>query len=543
MIASLFVLSLATLGASVIGCLVGLRWARNISDPGTRWGLSWLLWTAGVWATFQVGYLIVPGPQFKEALYMLGLVVGFSAVGPWLYFCSAYTGRTLHRSRRVQYLALGIFVAVSLVKLTNPLHGLYFSTIIVTTPFRFLAIDHGVLHWVVVGFAYALSTMGYFTLVEQFWQADHDSGPLIFLVGLTGLPILPDLLAAINPQVPNLTYEPIGVALFAIGVLYLYLDQFEVIQITQEADAPVLLIDDAGHVREYNDEARELFPDLTVGEPIDTAAPPIGAYLADHGADVVEVERVGGLQYYQPVMNEFTTETPRFGEAITLTNITDREQYRMQLESQNEKLDMFATTVSHDLRNPLNVAIGRLAMAREEEDSEHLQAVDRALSRMEGLITDVLALAKKGEAVGEVETISLTATATRAWDVVESGNATLVTDNELQFEADTDRLEQLLENLFRNAVDHNRPDVTVRIGALEDETGFYVEDNGTGIPENEREQVFELGHSTDSNGTGFGLAIVAEIAAAHDWSITATESGNGGARFEVTTGEIAPNLP
>jgi len=119
----------------------------------------------------------------------------------------------------------------------------------------------------------------------------------------------------------------------------------------------------------------------------------------------------------------------------------------------------------------------------------------------------------------------------------------LVTDNELQFEADTDRLEQLLENLFRNAVDHNRPDVTVRIGALEDETGFYVEDNGTGIPENEREQVFELGHSTDSNGTGFGLAIVAEIAAAHDWSITATESGNGGARFEVTTGEIAPNLP
>ena len=116
----------------------------------------------------------------------------------------------------------------------------------------------------------------------------------------------------------------------------------------------------------------------------------------------------------------------------------------------------------------------------------------------------------------------------------------LVTDNELQFEADTDRLEQLLENLFRNAIDHNDSDVTIGIGALEGKTGFYVEDDGEGIPASEREQVLELGHSTDMDGTGIGLAIVKEIVTAHDWSITVTDSGSGGARFEVTTEGTAP---
>ena len=535
MVAPLFLFSVIALGGSAIGCFVALRRSRAISDQETRQGLSLLLATAGAWATFQVGYLVVPGPQLKEALYILGLIVGFSTVGPWLYFCSAYTGRSFHRSPRVHQLALGIFLAVAFVKLTNPLHGLYFSASIVTTPFRFLAIDHGVLHWVVVGLAYVLSGIGSFMLVEQFWQVDHDSGPLVVLVGLTGLPILPDLIGAIRPQLPNLTYEPIGVAMFAVGVLYLYLERFEVIQLTTDTNDPVLLLDDTNRVREYNETAAELFPDIATGESIETVAPVLQAYLADHGSDVVEVERVGGMRYYQLTTNQFTNDITGLGAAITLTDITEREQYRTELERQNDRLDMFATTVSHDLRNPLNVAMGRLEMAREDGDSDHLQAVDTALARMEELITDVLALAKQGEDVAETELVSLTDTATQAWAVVETGDATLVKKDDLQFEADSDRLEQVLENLFRNAIDHGEPDVTIRVGTLEGDTGFYVEDDGAGIPEGEREQVFELGHSTDSDGTGFGLAIVEPIEAAHDWAIAGTESSSGGARFEITT--------
>jgi len=72
--------------------------------------------------------------------------------------------------------------------------------------------------------------------------------------------------------------------------------------------------------------------------------------------------------------------------------------------------------------------------------------------------------------------------------------------------------------------------VTVTVGSLED--GFYVADDGPGIPEADREKVFESGYSTDGDGTGLGLAIVRRIAQAHGWDVTLTTSESGGARFE-----------
>lgn len=98
--------------------------------------------------------------------------------------------------------------------------------------------------------------------------------------------------------------------------------------------------------------------------------------------------------------------------------------------------------------------------------------------------------------------------------------------------ADRSRLRQLLENLFRNAVEHGGDDVTVTVGELDH--GFYVEDDGPGIPEEDREEVFETGYSTSDEGTGLGLCIVKEIIEAHDWEIRVIEGTDGGVRFEIT---------
>jgi signal transduction histidine kinase len=72
----------------------------------------------------------------------------------------------------------------------------------------------------------------------------------------------------------------------------------------------------------------------------------------------------------------------------------------------------------------------------------------------------------------------------------------------------------------------------VWVGELAD--GFYVADDGHGIPEDEREAVFETGYSTADDGTGFGLHIVQRVARDHGWSVAVTDSAEGGARFEVT---------
>jgi len=220
------------------------------------------------------------------------------------------------------------------------------------------------------------------------------------------------------------------------------------------------------------------------------------------------------------------------GTVGVVRDVTERRERERELERQNERLEDFAGIVSHDLRNPLNVATGRLDLAREECESEHLEAVDRSLDRMADLIEELLALARERDDVTDPDSVSLSEAVEAARQTVDTGDATLEAAVSGRVEADESRLKQLLENLIRNAVDHGGADVTIRIGDLPN--GFYVADDGPGIPASDRDQVFESGYSTDPEGTGFGLAIVREVADAHGWSVAVTASDDGGARFEVT---------
>ncbi|MFB6124292.1 MAG: response regulator [Haloferacaceae archaeon] len=211
-------------------------------------------------------------------------------------------------------------------------------------------------------------------------------------------------------------------------------------------------------------------------------------------------------------------------------DVTDRLKHERKLQRQNDRLDEFASVVSHDLRNPLNLAQGELELAREERDSEHLAAVATAHERMEALIEDLLTLAREGERVRQTESVDVGALLDACWRTVETDDATMQVRIDRRIEADESRFQQLLENLLRNAVEHGGDDVTVTVGELDE--GFYVADDGPGIPPAERETVMNAGYSTAERGTGFGLAIVKRIADAHGWDVRVTESDDGGARFE-----------
>jgi PAS domain S-box-containing protein len=223
-----------------------------------------------------------------------------------------------------------------------------------------------------------------------------------------------------------------------------------------------------------------------------------------------------------------------------LTRADREQQLRNQqaaLERQNDRLEQFASVVSHDLRNPLQVAITRLDLLAEECDDDNVDAIERALSRIDNITEDVLWLARHGRDIGDVGAVALRELVRDAWAITADGadGSALLFDGSQEFgriEADSDRLRQLLENLLGNAVEHGGPGVTVTVGTLED--GFYVADDGPGIPEGERDSIFEAGHSMTDQGTGFGLHIVQEIVDAHGWDIRVTDSADGGARFEVT---------
>ena len=213
------------------------------------------------------------------------------------------------------------------------------------------------------------------------------------------------------------------------------------------------------------------------------------------------------------------------------------EARQRELEHQIERLDEFAGIVSHDLRNPLSVAKGHLEFLEADlngESREDLRKIDDALERMSRLIDDLLTLARAGEQLDDVRPVRLDRVVRSAWNAVETDGHDLQVDLDRQVPADESRLAQLFENLFRNAVEHAGEGASITVGTLEDGGGFYVADDGPGIPESEREDVFDAGYSTNAEGTGFGLSIVKEIVDAHGWDIVATESAGGGARFEVS---------
>ncbi|WP_439026075.1 ATP-binding protein [Haloarchaeobius sp. DT45] len=216
---------------------------------------------------------------------------------------------------------------------------------------------------------------------------------------------------------------------------------------------------------------------------------------------------------------------------VVVEDMTSRYSWEQEIERQNERLSQFANAVSHDLRTPLSTAATALALAREDPSDRNFDMVDSALSRMDAIIDDVLQLAREGRAVIAPQPVSLASVAGRAWESIGAPEATMEVVGDVTVVADQDRLQRLLENLFRNSIEHGGPDVTVRVGRAVG--GFFVEDDGPGIPPAQRERVFETGYTTGEVGTGFGLAIVREIVNAHDWDVRLTESTTGGARFEI----------
>ncbi|ELZ85731.1 HTR-like protein [Haloferax elongans ATCC BAA-1513] len=220
------------------------------------------------------------------------------------------------------------------------------------------------------------------------------------------------------------------------------------------------------------------------------------------------------------------------GVVINFRDITTRKRRERRLTRTNERLERFASVVSHDLRNPLNVAVGNVELAHETGDQKYTQNAQRALSRMDVIIQDALQLARNGQLVEDTEVVRLETVVSLAWDAVVTDDAELTIESDGTLAADADRLQRLFENLVRNALEHGGDDVTVRVGTTDD--GFYVEDTGTGIEPDRRDEVFEAGVSTNDGGTGLGLVIVSEIVDAHGWDIHVESGRDGGARFVVS---------
>lgn len=187
------------------------------------------------------------------------------------------------------------------------------------------------------------------------------------------------------------------------------------------------------------------------------------------------------------------------------------------------------SSFAHDLKNPLNVISGRMELL--DVDDTHSEAIARSLSRVETMIEEMRTVGSFSGPVREMEPVALATIAQQVWAGLTTSTATLEIETETQLDANRDYLEILLVHLFENAIQHGGEDVTVTVG--DTDGGFYVADDGQGLTEDERGNLFDQGFGTARQGEGYGLFVADRVAAAHGWTVTAEASDAGGARFEV----------
>lgn len=209
----------------------------------------------------------------------------------------------------------------------------------------------------------------------------------------------------------------------------------------------------------------------------------------------------------------------------------------------------FIAHAAHELRSPLTALLGELSLAtrRERTAEEYKLAIDEALDatrRLKLLTEDLLALARLGtDAAPEPETVALAAllreaVASAGAAATERGIAVTTAIDDVTLTARPRDLVRLSKNLLDNAVGHaaSRVNVTCReVGGAEVE--IAVEDDGPGVPDEERARIFEPFYRSaedrarEEPGAGLGLSIVREIARAHGGDVSVERAELGGARF------------
>ena len=445
------VLHIALFATAALASLVSAWRAGQVGDADARRGLQVLLVTSSAWAACHVGVLVASSATLKVGLYEAGLVVGFATVGAWLWFCSAYTLRSWHRSAAVRRWACGLFLVVTATKITNPWHGLYFSAEMASAPFPHLDIEHHAVYWITVMASYALASVGLFMLYEFLAQVEASSRALGVLFALTAFPGVLTLIGYTTPMLLDMSYEPLGVAAFAVGTLYVYLDLFEEVRLAGGREAATLVMRSDGTLRSYNREAAALFPALqesrAVDAPLSSVLPGVARALESNnegrsgsgeengspegggtlsgrpaaqraaGERVLELSPGGGAtRYYRLV----TSPTERgSGQLVLLDDVTARElrrrkmsrEHRFMLKALQQTDEAVVITTAESLGEPgpqivyVNAAFEAMTGYRE---ADVLGATPRILQGPETdrAVLDDLRAALEAETSWEGETVN-----------------------------------------------------------------------------------------------------------------------------------------
>ena len=535
-------------------CFAAVTHGSRLRNADARRGLRWLLALTGVWGSLQAGVLLAGEEPTAVALYVLALIVGFATPFAWLYFASAYAGRGYHRRPRYRRAGLAVYVAVVAAKLTNPIHGRYFSASLRTDPVRRLVVEEGALYWGSLGLAYALSLVGFLLLYRLFRESEHSSWTLAALFAATGLAVVPNAVAKAAPAVlPQLSYEPLGVAVFAVGTVYLVEDTFLAVERTatrsfvERTAGGVIVLDADGRIRDYNERAAELFPSIDADATrVEAVSPGVAdAYREEEPALVDAADSEGNARTYCVTSESLSVGGEPFGWALLVQDVTAIERQRERLKRHEEQLGDMAGAIAHELRNAVAVADGYLAQTADRIEAgdergaaESVSVARRRVTRIGDVVEDLHTLVQHARDFDEpslVDFEAAVADATAASDAdvdvtVEGSGRVLATPT---------RLMQVFKNAFAFAAFNEATAVTV---SLTDD-GFAVADDGRYAARDDGADgslFFEYESAEPSADAGMSLPNVRALSRIEGWTVEPDVAYEDGVRYVVGGVTVEP---
>jgi signal transduction histidine kinase len=575
---------LVSVVASGVAALIA--WRYRVQRGGLS--LAVVLTATLVWSGASLLKSLAVGTPTAITAWKLVLSSVVFVVAAFFVFALRYTGRDqLVTNTALAAVAVEPVLFITLVW-TNQFHGLVAPSVTVTgSGLQAVDVTFGIALIAHTGYSYLMMTTSTFLIAIYAIRSRY----------LYQRQIAVMVLAALVPVVANVPYsagllaiDPTSLALTVTGVAFTWavtrenlLDISPVATevVLDEIETAVFVVDTDGRIVDVNQTGRGFFPgqDEIVGEYARDVLADLPAALAAYDRLAAETDRateeveVAG-RHYRVQMSPLTERSGDIvGRVHMLVDLTEPRERQRELERRNQQLDRFAGVVSHDLRNPLQVASGSVELARKTGDLSHLDRAAESHERMEQLIENLLTIARDADT--ETERVDLDAVARSAWGVVETSGAQLVVETDgMAIEADRNRLSQLFENLFRNSLEHGvtaeptstpgtggdgstgpaggdpggtaadtedppaaRQRLTITVEGHPAEGRFAVTDDGPGFGDVDTGKLVETGYTTSESGTGFGLSIVAEIVAQHGWSVEALDGPEGGARVVIETSE------
>lgn len=587
--------------ATVLAVIGGINAWRRKEGPVELWGTI-VQASVTAWVALMLLTVSFTEQGLKLAALSLYVPIGLLTTLSFFIFTLHFTGRSEWLSRIRLGVLLSLPLLALVLALTNSVHNLVFDNVDVVTEsgYKQLTYTFGPGFYLLVGLTYAFIVTFLVMLLQQFRNSRNVYRKISFVLlvslsTLTGASLLSSLGLSPLPHFLLLPYVYLVLGLFLIAgtssvwfLRALPVQQLLVpfrrgkegqiptarAKVMEEIDGGIITLDGAGTVVDINTMAKKMIgAERPIGQHVSEIAPTDRITAGNTIKTVLESEndlrelseeiwvdaddqqrcyaiRVSTLASdsgdagYVVLMHDITQQKRREQELRErereLQRQNDRlERQKTQLEHQNQRLDQFAGIVSHDLRNPLNVAKGHSALIADmlaemddpPIDQEHAATTLSSLDRMEAIIEDALTLARQGKAITETEPVDLGEVIESSWETVDTAEAAIEYPRGVTIEADPGRLRNVFENLFRNSLEHGSDTVEIAVELLDE--GFAIEDDGPGIPPEKQDTVFEEGFTTSDEGTGFGLAIVRDVVRAHGWDVSVSTASTGGARFEI----------